>query len=270
MNMRPRDFEKQRGKYCLIPLAASVLLLGPVVCAQAGDKGNPNPGVLPIQSNCYGMSYGEWQAAWWQWIASIPSDANPLLDKTGQNAAQGQSDQVWFLAGTWATPSAPPIVRTVTVPAGKALFFPVINQLWIGFKSDPAWDQPYDPGSGDVYETYEEYVRDLLADMIDAMIVPQNPPSCEIDGREVRDIAAYRGESTTFSIAPPADDIFGLSAYEGESWPDGTWHPCADDGIYLMLAPLSAGKHTIHIVIPGFLDVTYQITVKRVGAKPAE
>ena len=52
---------------------------------------------------------------------------NPLLDQTGQNAALGQSGEVWFLAGTTGGSAE----RTVTVPPGKALFFPIVNNLWI-------------------------------------------------------------------------------------------------------------------------------------------
>ena len=49
---------------------------------------------------------------------------NPLTDQTGQFGAVNQPiGNVWFLAGNGGGAT----VRTVTIPAGKALFFPVAN-----------------------------------------------------------------------------------------------------------------------------------------------
>jgi hypothetical protein len=62
------------------------------VSAGQGNKGNP--GVIPPQASSHGQSYGEWAAAWWQWVLSVPADHNPALDLTGADAAQGQSGPV--------------------------------------------------------------------------------------------------------------------------------------------------------------------------------
>ncbi len=52
--------------------------------------------------------------------------------------------------------------------------------------------------------------------------------------------------------------------------PGGTYGPCVADGIYLMVAPLSAGQHTIHFAAESFwfgdpwaIDVTYELTVPK-------
>jgi hypothetical protein len=65
----------------------------------------------------------------------------------------------------------------------------------------------------------------------------------------------------SYTLAP-TDNIltnhFGLSCIA-----DGTTVSlAAEDGVYLMLAPLSAGKHTIHFTVQGFLDITYELTVQ--------
>src|SRR3989441_9891712 len=92
-----------------------------------------NPGVLPPHSRPYGLTQGEWSARWWQWVFSIPASANPLIDSTGTNCANGQSGPVWFLAGSFSATRTPPGVfeaietRSCTVPVGKALFFSIIN-----------------------------------------------------------------------------------------------------------------------------------------------
>src|SRR5262245_21462667 len=65
---------------------------------------------------------------------------NPLIDTTGEDCAQRQVDQVWFLAGSVsADPAVPPpaVVRTCAVPVGKSLFFPLINNFYGAFLNDP-------------------------------------------------------------------------------------------------------------------------------------
>ena len=98
---------------------AAVLLAAPRVNA----KSNENL-VAPPDANYAGLSYGEWGAAWWQHMFSIPAATNPMLDTTGANALIDQSGPVYFLAGTFGGGEA---TRTVTIPSGKALFFPIVN-----------------------------------------------------------------------------------------------------------------------------------------------
>src|SRR5437899_4468391 len=65
-----------------------------IVALAANDVGNPNPGIHPINSKPYGLSYSEWSARWWQWVLQIPAATNPNLDATGVDCAEGQSGQV--------------------------------------------------------------------------------------------------------------------------------------------------------------------------------
>src|SRR3972149_2756089 len=100
------------GFMVLVPMAAQA------------ESSNPNPGVLPVNSNSYGMTYGEWSARWWQWALSMPVDKNPLLDTA--DCSKGQSGKVWFLAGTFGGS----VERKCTMPAEKAILFPIINAEW--------------------------------------------------------------------------------------------------------------------------------------------
>src|SRR6266576_1080075 len=84
--------------------------------------------IVPVNENAYGNTYGEWSAEWWQWLLSIPQATNPNLDTTGANCAQKQAGPVFFLAGTFGGSA---VTRNkCTVPAGKALFFPILNTLF--------------------------------------------------------------------------------------------------------------------------------------------
>src|SRR5438093_206116 len=105
--------------------AAALALLVATSLAHAGGR-NQNPGVLPINSTPYGKTYGEWSAEWWKWAYSLPVDQNPFFDETGcEHGANGQSGPVWFLTGVVNVSGT--AERGCTVPAGKALFFPILN-----------------------------------------------------------------------------------------------------------------------------------------------
>src|SRR5207245_1119877 len=92
---------------------------------RAGAASNPNPGVLPPNSHAYGKTYGGWSAAWWQYVLSQPASSNPLVDTTGARCGVGQSGPVFFLVGAFG--SGKTTRDQCTVPAGKALFFPLVN-----------------------------------------------------------------------------------------------------------------------------------------------
>src|SRR5512139_231466 len=127
----------------------AVLLAVMTGLVQAGPK------PLPPNSNAYGMGYAELTAGWLEWLLAIPNATSPLFDTDGSDAAVGQSGNVWFLVGN---ASGGDTERTVTVPAGKALFFPIVNFFWVNL---PEWgDTPWSP-------TQEAWVRDYLADTVD-------------------------------------------------------------------------------------------------------
>jgi hypothetical protein len=126
----------KRGHITALLGLACVLLL---CSALASGKAEPNPGVLPPQSSSHGQTYGEWAADWWTWVQSIPADINPVLDATGADAAVDQTGSVWFLAGSFSGDAE----RTVTIPTGKALFFPIINNIWVNFPTDPPMEGEY-------------------------------------------------------------------------------------------------------------------------------
>jgi len=66
-------------------------------------------------------------AQWWQFMLSIPTGVNPLVDLTGVDCVIVQRGPVWFLGGTFSGGSA---TRTCSVPESEGLFFPVVNQVF--------------------------------------------------------------------------------------------------------------------------------------------
>src|SRR5829696_6079893 len=105
---------------CLLIFAGIII---PVTFSNT-EGSNISQSVYPINSKPYDKSYGEWSAKWWQWFVPIPTNDNPAVDRTGEKCAVGQNDpNVWYLAGTGGGEAT----RTCTIPAGKAIFFPIIN-----------------------------------------------------------------------------------------------------------------------------------------------
>jgi hypothetical protein len=227
----------------------AVMLLGTALAGVglptvAHAQGNPNPGlgILPPQSHAFGKTYGEWGAEWWKWAFSIPVPVNPLFDETGALVAQGQSGNVWFLGGVINASGT--VVRNVTIPAGKALFFPVANT---------------EASTVEGFGTTEAELRATAKAQTDGVIFL----AAEIDGQPVQHLEAYRHQSPLYQFGPlPENNVlqfFGVDA------PAGTVSNSVDDGYYLMLAPLSVGQHSLHFAAEfagGFkLDITYHITV---------
>ena len=214
------------------------------MAANLALAGNPNPRVLPPNSTPYGMTYGQWSDAWWEWALSIPADTNPMLDPDGQNGALGQSGSVWFLAGV-GFGVGPTVERSLTVPAGKALCFPLVNYVWVNTPQygDPEWSPDQ-----------EAFARGYIGAAIDTA----QDLTCQVDGRELNNLQAYRCMTPVGGaemVTLPDGNIFGVEA--------GTYGPMVTDGYYLMLAPLSAGSHTIQFTagLAGTGPPVYPLTI---------
>ena len=182
----------------------------------------------------------------------MPADSHPLTNTADVSA--GQSGQVWFLGGTFAptTDLNGNLIgvadRKVSIPAGKALFFPII-------------DAEQSLAEGGANETDCRATAKFFADHAVGVF-------CTVDGTPVDGLSAYRTDSPFFSFGPlPENNLLGL--------PEGTTSSAVSDGYFVMLSPLSTGNHVIHfggtfvftIENDGFdfsfnLDITYRITVR--------
>jgi hypothetical protein len=212
------------------------------------------PIVLEPDTNPFGKTYGEWSADWWQWAFSVPVNKNPLKDTKGKYCGEGQpSGPVFFLAGS-GTPGT--YNRTCAVPANKALFFPIVNS------EDENTVPEVKPKKNQPPQTTKTV--EMLRAELTAVEDGAHDLSAELDGVSIPDLALptrYRAVSPVFSITPPDHNLLqdaGFYAPGGE-----TITPAVADGIYLMLAPLSPGEHTLHFhgSLGDPLDVTYHLNV---------
>jgi hypothetical protein len=232
-------------------LAIPALAVGPAF-AEDGRVAKA-PRVAPILSKPEGQTYGRWAAEWWQWALGVPLDTNPLVDETGEQCTQRQVDNVWFLAGT-VVPG--PVVRECTIPEGKALFFPLINNFSGAFLSDPPEART------------EEFVRAQAACAFPVELF------AEIDGFEIRRLDRFftgksRSQSPVFNVQLPPGNIFGAvdDPNDPNSVPELVLTPSAEQGYYLFVSPLSLGEHTVRWLAEGcsgpevVQDITYKLTI---------
>jgi hypothetical protein len=205
------------------------------------------PLIAPIRATPQGQTYGRWAAEWWQWALGIPAEVNPLTDTTGEDCAQRQVDTVWFLAGSV---SSDPVVRNCEIPAGKSLFFPLINTFYGAFLNDPPETRT------------EEFVREAGSCTDPAQI------SLKIDGFEIRRptrffTGASGSQSPIFNVQLPPGNLFGA---DETTVPELVLSPSAEQGYYLFVRPLSPGTHTMRWIASGCTpgasqDITYHLRV---------
>ena len=187
-------------------------------------SGNTSLGVYTSDSKPYGLSYGEWTAKWWTWLMSIPTNVNPASDSSGTNCAQSQAGPVWFLAGSTTGKAE----RSCAIPSGKAILFPI----------------------QDAECSYAEYPKlKTESDLRNCAVSQMNSTThveATIDGVSLQNQQMPRIQSPLFSFTFPENNLFGASAGPSQS---------VADGYYVLLHPLSLGKHDI-----GFKAVSVQFT----------
>jgi hypothetical protein len=156
-------------------------------------------------------------------------------------------DSVWFLAGSV---SSEPVVRSCDIPAGRSLFFPLINSFYGAFLNDPPAIRT------------EEFVR-AAASCTDAAQI-----SASIDGFEVpqptRFFTGASGSlSPLFNVQLPPGNLFGV---DESIVPELVLSPSSEQGYYLFVRPLPPGEHVVQWVASGCApgltqDITYQLTI---------
>jgi hypothetical protein len=175
-----------------------------------------NPGVFSKDSAPYGIPYGEWLAKWWQWSFSIPAAQHPRDAYTPEKCALNQKSPVWFLADQLGGQEE----RTCTIPAGKAIFVPLL----VGECDYSSPDVKTDEALRRCAKAGDEY------GVIEATV----------DGVKIKNLEQYRTQSGFFNLTTADGNIYGQ--------PAGTYRAFAD-GFFVFLEPLPPGKHDVHLKV---------------------
>lgn len=151
---------------------------------------------------------------WWQWANSMPPEYSPVRDYTGEHCHEGQKGDVWFLAGGYGTST---INRKCKIPAGKHLFFPVINTVY-----------------------YPSHQGSLSCDQAKAAAAVNNDNLLDIV-IELDGIPSWNPASTRMA----SQECFDLLGMVPPEFGPPEIYPAATDGYWVMLKPLSKGKHIL-------------------------
>jgi hypothetical protein len=238
--------KKARALLALKPRVGRILA---ILCVAAAT-------LVPAPAASAAQDYGSLTARWWQWVYAQPAsdvggtNTNPVLDTTGTYATAGQENGIgpankyFFLTGLFAPGGK--VTRTVTVPEGKALFFPIFNS-----ELDNAFDPPTNNSV--------PQLKAIAKDQIDAA----TELTATLNGKAV---TIFRSTSPTFQYTVPDEnsiyDYFGAVGPQFE----GTIKPAVADGYWAYIPPPPPGGYVLKINSAdrnGFkLDVTYNLTVK--------
>ena len=213
----------------LMVVGVIVVLLGSTM-AFADDI---NPGVFPINSRPYGQTYGQWSARWWQWA---------FLQTTFDNCPN-ESGQVWFLVA--------PTTSNCTIPVGKAILFPVFNVEWSVAEANIQGNQT--PGQTCLVPTQPngtDYAALRACATAQANNATQSGAKLEadVDGKTLQSLTNYRAVSPPppFTFTAVKGNPFGVCELVNNCSSGSLTSSAAADGFWIMLTPLSPGKHTIH------------------------
>jgi len=216
--------------------------------------------LFPRESTPFGVSYEDWAAAWWQWSLAIPKGTNPML---GGACDQNQSGNVFFLAGTMGGADT----RNCTIPAGKGIYFPIVNLV--------IFDCPEYAG-GEGYTCADSVSEDLKRQWANQNFeLPETTLILEVDGVAVNNLEDYRAQSDSFVDPQGAIAEDRINPYCGGpirenscGIPVGSPRNALADGYWAMLRPLPPGQHEVRFAASldfgngGFsLDVTYHLTI---------
>jgi len=204
-----------------------------------------------------GKTYGQWGDAYFKWLFELPGPDFPFADSTGAFCATGQSGEEdggaaandpFFLACT----NAGRVTRTCTIPAGRMIFLPLAD--WYGDNGGIAV-------GGQL--TDEQWQHELSAAAASVTAV-----ALEIDGKcygsTKSDFAPYLTTWSQYSYAVPNTPSNFYATFDNSTF-TGPVPSAFAGGYWILLAPLSAGSHTIHFTSlrPAISeDVTYSLTVQ--------
>ncbi|MFG6457476.1 hypothetical protein [Roseateles sp. BYS96W] len=181
--------------------------------------------LIPPTKPVAGVAQEEWSKRWWRWALSFDDEDSPVADRDGRYCASGQEGAVWFLAGTYGSART---IRSCHVPAGKTLFFPLINYITV------------EPDDADESCVSLKQRAARLVPAPDALLL-------EVNGKRFAGLEAHRQVTRRCFHLSDDDDTLA-----------------AGNGFYVALGPLKKGRYTLNFggILPGMSQaVTYTLNV---------
>ena len=224
--MRYINYYEMKEIYFSAVISFSILILSSSLSfAQSAESIK----IFPPKSNPFGMSYEDHAINYWKWQLSLPIDKSPYKDETGAKCANGQSSNssVFYLSGGGGGSHK----RTCTVPAGKALFIPVLH-VEVSDKEIPGATPEY---LRKVATIDQDHVTSLYLKINDTEFINEKYDGGIINSKNAS-AAQYRTPTGIFDVVFPQNAIFGATAGPSKA---------TSDGFYVMTEPLKKGTYNI-------------------------
>ncbi len=170
---------------------------------------------------------------WMRWGMEQPYTTGPIADMTGDACAMGQEGPVWFLAGTYGGA----VTRHCTIPAGKKLYFPLVNR-WAVFPPS------YYPNMQSIHDITPEVVA-----WFDNALINTCSLTLRVDGQDVLaggfdqmfdDLYVRAAEPFKVDVNPIDSFLTPWGIPGGEMYSVG-------DGHYAHLNALPPGDHVLEL-----------------------
>jgi len=178
-----------------------------------------------------GNSQADLSWRWWQWAIDTRTADDPVSDPTGSQGFRGDQGDYFFLAGSY---SGDPVTRSLTIPAGRTLFLPLVNAFIDNLS--PFGEPPTD------------YTSDELRDFITPFIDTVTGLYLTIDGVSITGLDAHRQQSPfSYTVTDPDNFLtrIGYDPTNGSGVYPATVSLAFADGYYVGIQPLSPGRHTL-------------------------
>ncbi|MBC8067135.1 MAG: hypothetical protein IAG13_02285 [Deltaproteobacteria bacterium] len=165
---------------------------------------------------------------WTDWALRLPWSTGPILDGDGSACAMEQSGRTWWLAGTTGGAA----VRECTIPAGKQLFFPLIN-YWVSPRPEQV-------------DTEEEMAAFLA--FVETYFPARRAATCaltlRIDGHDVLPDLETMDAELFAEVREPFDVVLGADNFLADPTTAGAHHTVSA-GHWALLRPLPPGDHVL-------------------------
>ncbi len=173
-----------------------------------------------------GASLAEWHARNWQWAISMPEDANPNFDPTGEKCGYGQFGPVFFLPAQYveSDPEAAPESYHCVVPEGVALYVTVGGAGCTTVEPPPYFGRDEAELTACAME-----MADTITDM-----------EASINGQPVADLEQYRTVTPLFPMLFGQDNFYGVEPGVALS---------VSDGYAFIIAPPPPGDYEITVSV---------------------
>lgn len=180
----------------------------------------------PYEQGLYEAGIREWMT----WILGQPWSIGPVLDDDGSACAVGQSGPRWLLAGT----TGGHVERECTIPAGKQLFFPLIN-YWAVMLAEEI-------------DTPEERADAL--DFVTGYFAARRSSTCSltlrVDGEDLLPDLETMDEELYAQVIEPTEAVFNADNFTGQPMYAGQIFFDAG-GHWALLEPLAPGDHVVEL-----------------------